>query len=161
MTARPPKALDAIADAPPELLAERNLPAYQVREDASSAMFVDCDHCDGSGVIASRVTVYEHGCGFPHNDTDERPCPECDGTGQREVEVEPITPGDINMISAKLLHDNGLLRAALEPFARAAEGITRNLRFRIADDHVIYRENGNDFVELRMGDFRRAREALE
>jgi hypothetical protein len=26
---------------------------------------------------------------------------------------------------------------------------------------VIYREDGNDLVELRMGDFRRAREALK
>jgi hypothetical protein len=124
-------------------------------------MFVDCDHCDGSGVIGRRVTVYEHGCGFPHDDTEELPCPECDGTGQREVRVEPITPGDINMISAKLLHDNELLRAALGPFAHAAEGIARNLRFHLADDAVIYREDGNDLVELRMGDFRRAREALK
>jgi DnaJ-class molecular chaperone len=65
------------------------LSASKMRDNAREAtMFVDCDHCDGSGVIARRVTVYEHGCGFPHDDTDEQPCPECDGTGQREVEAE-------------------------------------------------------------------------
>jgi ssDNA-binding Zn-finger/Zn-ribbon topoisomerase 1 len=36
-----------------------------------------CPECNGSGVIVYGVTVYEHGCGFPHDDTDERPCPEC------------------------------------------------------------------------------------
>lgn len=40
-----------------------------------------CEACDGSGVQAFRVSVYEHGCGFPHDDTDERPCPECLGDG--------------------------------------------------------------------------------
>jgi hypothetical protein len=40
-----------------------------------------CVLCDGSGVIRRRVTVYEHGCGFPHDDTEESPCPKCDGTG--------------------------------------------------------------------------------
>jgi DnaJ-class molecular chaperone len=66
-----------------------NLRASKMRDNAREAtMFVDCDHCDGSGVIARRVTVYEHGCGVPHDDTDEQPCPECDGTGQREVEAE-------------------------------------------------------------------------
>jgi hypothetical protein len=51
------------------------------------------------------------------------------------------------------------LRAALEPFANAEDGITHNLRFHIADDHVIYRESGNADVMLRMGDFRRAAKA--
>jgi hypothetical protein len=70
--------------------AVKNLRASQVRDDADGAtMFVPCDNCDGSGIIARRVTVYEHGCGFPHDDTEESPCPECDGTGQREVEAEP------------------------------------------------------------------------
>jgi hypothetical protein len=44
----------------------------------------ECEACGGSGVIVSRVTVYEHGCGFPHDDTDESPCPKCAGTGRAE-----------------------------------------------------------------------------
>jgi hypothetical protein len=40
-----------------------------------------CDACDGSGVFARRVTVYEHGCGFPHDDTAEEPCGGCNGVG--------------------------------------------------------------------------------
>lgn len=31
------------------------------------------------GVVAHRVLVYEPGCGFPHDDVEERPCPECSG----------------------------------------------------------------------------------
>jgi hypothetical protein len=50
-------------------------------EDHGPFWFVPCGHCGGSGVIGRRVTVYEHGCGFPHDDTEESPCPECDGTG--------------------------------------------------------------------------------
>jgi hypothetical protein len=40
-----------------------------------------CPDCDGFGTIASRVTVYEHGCAFSHDDTDECPCATCDGFG--------------------------------------------------------------------------------
>jgi hypothetical protein len=43
--------------------------------------WVDCDVCNGSGVEAFRVTIYERGCGFPHDDSDERPCPQCGGNG--------------------------------------------------------------------------------
>lgn len=42
---------------------------------------VTCSNCDGSGVIGRRVSVYENGCGFPHDDTHEEPCPECNGAG--------------------------------------------------------------------------------
>jgi hypothetical protein len=108
-------------------------------------MFVDCDHCDGSGVIAQRVTVYEHGCGVPHDDTDERPCPKCDGTGEREITGGPnVIHIDGLMLDAliaerearirevaelreqkdawinRLEAENERLRAALEPFAREA-----------------------------------------
>ena len=41
----------------------------------------DCAECGGAGIIPRRVTVYEHGCGFPHNDTDEVKCDACDGLG--------------------------------------------------------------------------------
>lgn len=51
-----------------------------------SAQKLHCAVCDGAGVIAHRVTVYEHGCGFPHDDTDERPCSDCKGSGR------PICP---------------------------------------------------------------------
>ncbi len=50
-----------------------------------------CDVCEGSGVEAFRVTVYEHGCGFPHDDTDERPCRCCDGAGGWMDEAESDT----------------------------------------------------------------------
>lgn len=50
--------------------------------------FLDtCPDCGGSGVIARRVTVYEAGCGFPHDDTDERKCEACDGFGT--IVVQP------------------------------------------------------------------------
>ena len=54
-----------------------------------------CPGCDGYGVIAYAITVYEHGCGFPHESSDERPCPGCDGTGSVLLPYEaPDEPGD-------------------------------------------------------------------
>lgn len=40
-----------------------------------------CDACDGSGVEVFGVRVYEHGCGFAHDSSDERPCERCGGVG--------------------------------------------------------------------------------
>lgn len=41
-----------------------------------------CPNCDGSGVEVFGITVYEHGCGYSHDSTDERPCPTCHGSGR-------------------------------------------------------------------------------
>jgi hypothetical protein len=43
--------------------------------------WVECDACEGSGVRVFRITVYEHGCGFPHDDSAEEPCGKCAGAG--------------------------------------------------------------------------------
>jgi len=56
--------------------------------DAPQQWYV-CDACDGSGIYARRVTVYEHGCGFPHYDTAEEPCGKCNGEGGWVDDVEP------------------------------------------------------------------------
>lgn len=53
-------------------------------------IFAICPNCDGSGVEAFRATVYEHGCAFPHDDSDERPCPTCCGEGVLETTVAEI-----------------------------------------------------------------------
>lgn len=58
-------------------------------------IFVECSVCNGSGVEAFLVRVFEHGCGFAHDDTDERPCRQCDGNGLEEVDAEPITLEDL------------------------------------------------------------------
>lgn len=50
-------------------------------EDHGPIWLETCPKCDGLGVTLQRVTVYEAGCGFPHDDTDERKCEECDGLG--------------------------------------------------------------------------------
>lgn len=57
--------------------------------------FETCDHCHGSGVETFGCWVYEHGCGFPHRDIEERPCSKCSGNGECEFEVEPITLDDL------------------------------------------------------------------
>lgn len=57
-----------------------------------------CPACDGSGVEVFGVTVYEHGCGFSHPSTDERPCGQCAGEGVIEVAVELITIADLERI---------------------------------------------------------------
>lgn len=49
--------------------------------DAPLQIFT-CAACDGKGYTVHRVAVYEHGCGFPHDDSEERPCPECSGYGE-------------------------------------------------------------------------------
>lgn len=59
-------------------------------------IFIPCPACDGSAVKVIGCMVYEHGCGFPHRDTDEIPCPECEGAGTVEVEAEPITLDDLD-----------------------------------------------------------------
>lgn len=53
--------------------------------------WVEREVCGGEGMTVHRVTVYEHGCGFPHDDTDERLCVECNGCGGR---FEGVAPDD-------------------------------------------------------------------
>lgn len=49
----------------------------------------ECEHCDGTGYIPRRITVYEHGCGFPHDDVEEIKCEACGGYGGYVADVEP------------------------------------------------------------------------
>ena len=51
-----------------------------------------CEACDGKGYTVHRITVYEAGCGFPHDDTDERPCEHCGGFGEFVDDAEPDAP---------------------------------------------------------------------
>lgn len=55
-------------------MCENNFEAYSLE-------WYECPACDGSGIHAYRITVYEHGCGFPHDDTAEEPCGNCSGDG--------------------------------------------------------------------------------
>lgn len=57
--------------------------------DETPQQWFTCDLCDGMGVIGRRVTVYEHGCGFPHDDTEENTCINCGGVGGWVVDAEP------------------------------------------------------------------------
>ena len=41
-----------------------------------------CPACEGSGVEVYATTVYEPGCYFAHDSSDERPCRECWGSGK-------------------------------------------------------------------------------
>lgn len=49
-----------------------------------------CEACDGSGVEVFAVRVYEHGCGFAHDGSDERPCRHCNGTGMAPKKQPPL-----------------------------------------------------------------------
>lgn len=60
-----------------------------------NSIFATCCACNGSGVETFGITVYEHGCGFSHPSTDERPCTYCSGEGVVETRVEPITLEDL------------------------------------------------------------------
>lgn len=48
--------------------------------DAPQQWFT-CGACDGSGVEAFAIRVYEPGCYFAHDSSDERPCERCHGNG--------------------------------------------------------------------------------
>jgi hypothetical protein len=50
-------------------------------EDHGPWHLIDCLECGGSGIVPRRITVYEAGCAFPHDDTDEAKCADCDGSG--------------------------------------------------------------------------------
>jgi hypothetical protein len=50
-------------------------------EDHGPLFLAACEECGGEGSTRHRITVYERGCGFPHDDVDERPCKACGGTG--------------------------------------------------------------------------------
>lgn len=50
-------------------------------EDHGPIFLVTCEACGGEGLISTRATVYEAGCAFPHDDTDEVKCEQCGGYG--------------------------------------------------------------------------------
>lgn len=54
-----------------------------------------CCACDGKGYSAHRISVYEHGCGFPHHDIDEIKCQQCNGYGEIVIEHNG---GDVLMV---------------------------------------------------------------
>lgn len=69
----------------------------------TSPIFVRCETCGGEGRRLESYWVYEHGCGFPHPDVEDcGRCEVCDGTGEEEVEGEPITLDDLDEINASL-----------------------------------------------------------
>lgn len=57
-------------------------------EDHTPEFLADCEECDGTGVIASTIHVYEPGCGFSHPDVEEQPCKACGGNGWFVWEAE-------------------------------------------------------------------------
>lgn len=68
------------------------------REDDGDPIFVECEACGGSAVQVIGCWVFEHGCGFAHRDTDEIPCPACDGFGEVEIKGNPLTLEDLDAL---------------------------------------------------------------
>lgn len=50
-------------------------------QDHTPEFLIDCEVCDGHGYIIETIHVYERGCGFSHEDIDEKPCKACGGNG--------------------------------------------------------------------------------
>lgn len=50
---------------------------------------IPCPCCNGSGVDVHGITVFEPGCAFSHDSSDEQPCGECGGAGEVLEECEP------------------------------------------------------------------------
>jgi DnaJ-class molecular chaperone len=63
--------------------------AYCKEMDEAPFEIVTCDACDGYGNEVFGITVYEPGCGFSHDSTDERPCKHCGGAGVIYREAQP------------------------------------------------------------------------
>lgn len=61
-----------------------------------------CDACLGSGVEVFGITVYEPGCGYSHDSTDERPCPACGGSGRIEMRHAAPEMVDIDRASESI-----------------------------------------------------------
>ena len=60
---------------------------------------VPCTACGSEGRVPHVVWVYEHGCGFAHEDVylgEECPC--CEGTGGEIIEVQPIEMEDLEHV---------------------------------------------------------------
>lgn len=68
-----------------------------VNEMSSRDRIINCEACEGSGVTVFSAWVYENGCGYAHDSTDERPCEDCLGTGRVKLSLaawldEPRNP---------------------------------------------------------------------
>lgn len=72
-----------------------NAPPPHSQPSCEEPLLVHCPLCNGSAVSVRAVWVYEHGCAFGHYDSEEDPCPECEGNGQALVDGQPITLEDM------------------------------------------------------------------
>lgn len=62
-----------------------------------STRIIPCETCQGEGRLITMGTVYEPGCGHPHQgEVDRGPCPECEGACVIEAQVEPRTLSDLD-----------------------------------------------------------------
>jgi hypothetical protein len=59
---------------------------------AAPEIIADCPYCGGDGHTLHRISVYEHGCGFPHDDVEARHCTDCHGVGFSIEEAEGHFP---------------------------------------------------------------------
>lgn len=53
-----------------------------------------CEVCGGSGERLESITVYEHGCGFSHDDVYSRVCEQCGGAGGEIVPAQATSEDD-------------------------------------------------------------------
>lgn len=67
-------------------------PGYWDGADEPPQELCACEACGGEGHTVHRITVYEHGCGFPHDDIEERPCTACNGLGEFVTERKADPP---------------------------------------------------------------------
>lgn len=63
-------------------------------EDHGPETLFECSQCCGEGVTRQATMVYEHGCGFPHEDVEETPCQSCNGAGFFIAAAKPDATGE-------------------------------------------------------------------
>jgi hypothetical protein len=76
----------------------------------TTPLLVPCPLCDGLAVVGRCVWVCEHGCGIPHEDTEEDECPECEGTGRVLALGDPISLDDLDRMGGPLTALDGAAR---------------------------------------------------
>ncbi len=60
---------------------ERDLELEALNAGEPPEQFFECVQCCGEGHQLRATWVYEHGCGFGHEDVEAVPCDVCNGSG--------------------------------------------------------------------------------
>jgi hypothetical protein len=91
---------------------------------AAPEIIAVCPSCGGEGHTLHRISVYEHGCGFPHDDVEAQHYTDCHGVGFSIEEVQ-ISIADQCTTGMELIHRRNDVRST---------GVIRTARFPVGNE---------------------------